>query len=133
MKLYRFRKFDRACLEIENHTFRFSDRKSLNDPIEGYVKLYWQGDAIAWEGLFGNYIHSLYAKLLDVLVTEENISVENVILLDVNEDNEQFSNALRIIEDAFLNLDEVKSIIAFYSENSIRCSKKELKYLLNCF
>ena len=34
------------------------------------------------------------------------------------------SNALKIIEDTFLDLDEVKSIVAFYSENSIRCSKK---------
>lgn len=133
MKLYRFRKFDRACTEIENHTFRFSDRKSLNDPIEGYVKLYWQGDTIAWEGLFGNYIHSLYAKLLEVLIIEEDISVKNVILLDVNEDNEQFNDSLQKIKDIFLSLKEVRKIITFYSENSIRCSKKELKYLLNCF
>lgn len=133
MRLYRFRKFDRACTEIQNHTFRFSDRKSLNDPIEGYVKLYWQGDIVAWEGLFGNYIHSLYAKLLEVIISKKDISVENVILLDVNEDNEQFRNALKIIEDIFLDLDEVKRIITYYSENNIRCSKKELKYLLNCF
>ena len=118
MKLYRFRKFDRACLEIENHTFRFSDRKSLNDPIEGYVKLYWQGDAIAWEGLFRNYINSLYAKLLDVLVTEENISVENVILLDVNEDvkAKDEKNIDTLIINDYNNFKDEMGILSLYPQ-----------------
>ena len=133
MKLYRYRGIEVAYTEIENHTFRFSDRKSLNDPIEGYVKLYWEGDSIAWEGLFKNYIHSLYVKLIDILLVGGKTSIASSVLLNVDDDNHQLVNALLSIEKAFVESKEVKRIIAFYSKNKIKCSKKELKYLLNCF
>jgi len=57
MLLYRYRRFELAQLEIENRTMRFSDRKALNDPVEGYIRVFWQGDEIAWEGLLRNYIN----------------------------------------------------------------------------
>ena len=56
MKLYRYRTIESALAEIEHGTFYFASREELNDPIEGYIKLYFQGDQPAWEGLLRNYV-----------------------------------------------------------------------------
>ena len=51
MKLYHYRSIESALLEIGNGTLHFATRDELNDPIEGYVRVYWQGDRAAWEAL----------------------------------------------------------------------------------
>ena len=59
MLLYRYRRVKSALLEIDSGTFHFASREELNDPMEGYVRVYWEGDKAAWEGLFRNYICSV--------------------------------------------------------------------------
>lgn len=59
MQLYHYRSIPSALLELGNGTFHFAAREELNDPIEGYVQVFWQGDRAAWEGLLRNYICSL--------------------------------------------------------------------------
>ena len=56
MKLYHYRSISSALLEIENGTFHFASKEELNDPLEGFVRVFWQGDKMAWEGLFRHYI-----------------------------------------------------------------------------
>ena len=43
MILYRYRSIENAIKEIENETFHFATREELNDPIEGFVRVFWQG------------------------------------------------------------------------------------------
>ena len=63
MELYHYRSIDSALSEISKGTFKFSGVPELNDPIEGYVDIYWQGDEPAWAGLFRNYIIGLYMSI----------------------------------------------------------------------
>ena len=62
MLLYRFRPA-RSILEqyheLENQIIHFSPKEDLKDPLEGYINMYWQGDIIAWKGLFKSYINCL--------------------------------------------------------------------------
>lgn len=76
MELYHYRPIDTALKEILNGTFRYSDRSELNDPIEGYVQVYWQGDKPAWEGLFRNYICSLFQSIEFYLVAAKYEEIE---------------------------------------------------------
>lgn len=64
MLIYHYRPIESALLEIEKGTFHFASREELNDPIEGYVRVFWQGDKAAWEGLFRNYICSLRQAMI---------------------------------------------------------------------
>lgn len=48
MKLYHYRSISSALLEIENGTFHFASKEELNDPLEGFVRVFWQGDKMAW-------------------------------------------------------------------------------------
>ena len=40
MKLYHYRSINSALLELGNGTFHFAAREELNDPLEGFVRVY---------------------------------------------------------------------------------------------
>ena len=56
---YRFRRVD-ALLgewkELEQQVIYFSPPEQLNDPLEGFKDLFWQGDEIVWRNLFKHYL-----------------------------------------------------------------------------
>jgi hypothetical protein len=56
---YRFRSVD-ALLgkwkELDQQEIYFSAPEQLNDPLEGFKDLYWQGDEIVWRNLFKHYL-----------------------------------------------------------------------------
>ncbi|WP_321867028.1 DUF2971 domain-containing protein [Paraburkholderia tropica] len=59
MFLYRFRAVDNLIgdrRELQNQYVFFASPDQLNDPLEGHINLYWQGDAIVWRNLFKNYL-----------------------------------------------------------------------------
>ena len=62
MVLYHYRSIENAIKEIRDCTFHFATRAELNDPLEGYVRVYWQGDKAAWEGL-------LVSKIIENVVS----------------------------------------------------------------
>lgn len=143
MKLYRYRRVERALEEIENGTWYFASREELNDPIEGYVRVYWQGDKPAWEGLFRNYACSLCAMIYYYLVAGEKTYSDKKfkeILKDFRNHSllrniHQFDNlplgiALKELSQQFLNDSVVQGLIEFYGDNNIRCSAKELHLIL---
>lgn len=62
--VYRFRNvtnlLDRK--ELENSEIYFAAPEQLNDPLEGHINLYWQGDEVIWRNLFRHYLNCvLYA------------------------------------------------------------------------
>jgi hypothetical protein len=60
--LYRFRSI-RALLddhhELENQEIYFCSPRELNDPLEGFKDIVWQGDHIVWRNLLRHYVLSL--------------------------------------------------------------------------
>lgn len=44
MILYHYRSVESALKELDNCTFHFATRAELNDPMEGYLRVFWQGD-----------------------------------------------------------------------------------------
>jgi len=58
---YRFRSIDNLLgkrKELEEQKIYFASQDQLNDPLEGHINIYWQGDAIIWRNLFKNYLYS---------------------------------------------------------------------------
>lgn len=57
MKLYRFRSDPEFTLdELEKNYFYFSLPNELNDPMEGFINLYWEGDKILWKNFLKHYL-----------------------------------------------------------------------------
>lgn len=59
--------------------------EELNDPIEGYVRIFWQGDKAAWEGMLRNYICSLSEAIdMYLLQANEDMLHHRTLLIDLN-------------------------------------------------
>ena len=142
MILYRYRSIQTALDELDNGTFYFASRDELNDPIEGYIHIYWQGDCAAFEGLLKNYICSLfyntqkyllkitayYETPLEKMLTE----IENhAVLIDTR----RFKNTLteeifNIIGKIFLAHENICNVAKFYGDRNIKCSAREMEFIL---
>ena len=132
MRLYHYRSIECAVLEIGNGTFRFASRDELNDPIEGYLCVYWQGDKAAWEGLFRNYVCSLMQAIqLSLLAVDEKMLKTRFLMVDIHMfDNVPMGEILKNLGNSFLQEEIVQKLADFYGKNALRCSKKELQLIL---
>lgn len=57
---YRFRSIENLLgvrQELEKQAIYFASQDQLNDPLEGHINVYWQGDAITWRNLFKHYLN----------------------------------------------------------------------------
>ena len=129
MRLYRYRRIARAIEEVENGTIYFPAREELNDPVEGYVRVFWQGDKFAWEGLLKNYIYSLMKAIhLYLLASDEKLLHKN----SINKDIYDYGNApiVKVFEKlgtALLEESEIIRIAEFYGSKNLKCTAEELK------
>ncbi len=144
MKLYRYRTIESALAEIEHGTFYFASREELNDPIEGYIKLYFQGDQPAWEGLLRNYVYSLFICIHNYLLISPSIdytdkSLEKIfkeiqphtVIIDLHRfDSVPIGKILRELSEVFLNDDSVQKLVNLYGDREFKCLSKELKLIL---
>lgn len=142
MKLYRYRTIESALLELNNGSFYFAAPTELNDPIEGYLKIFWQGDAPAWQGLLKNFVCSLFYNLQTHLLmarrvypaAQENFpnDLQNRILLsDIHQfDLSPLSKIFQELGENFWKTSGVKTVVEFYGNNEIKCYGKELEFIL---
>ena len=133
MKLYHYRSIKSALLELENGTFHFAAREELNDPMEGFVRVYWQGDKAAWEGLFRHYIYSV-GRALELYIEESNEKIlqHNSLVIDIHQfDDISFGALLRKLGTEFLKEPYVQMLIEFYGGHSLK--KKNFGILFDLF
>lgn len=59
--LYRYRPINKLFeyKELENLSIYFAKPNELNDQMEDYMNIVWQGDEIAFQGLFKHYLYTL--------------------------------------------------------------------------
>ena len=133
MELYHFRSVDSALYEIRDHTLHFASPKEVNDPIDGYAGIYWQGDCAVWEGLLRNYVCSLYHAIdMYRLAANQETLANECVLLDIHRfDDVPLGDALKNVGDKFLQLSNIRKVIERYGNNNRLCYAKELKTILN--
>ena len=84
MKLYRFRSIEYLLgdeyQELEKQTIYFASPDELNDPMEGFRDIVWDGDKIVWTNFFRNYIYCLHASDIVLRITDvsEGLNVDNI-------------------------------------------------------
>jgi hypothetical protein len=59
--------------ELEKQEIFFAAPESLNDPVEGYLDIFWSGDKIVWTNLFKNYLICLMNCHLLAIIGGEDI------------------------------------------------------------
>jgi len=50
--------------ELEKQEIYFARPDQLNDPMEGFKDVFWQGDRILWTNLIKNYLLSLRIAIM---------------------------------------------------------------------
>ncbi len=132
MRLYHYRPISSALLEIGNGSFHFASHDELNDPIEGYVHVYWQGDRAAWEGLFRNYVCSLYQAIeLYLLAADEDMIRHNTLIIDLNAfDEVPLGKILKALGDSFIESEVIQRISSLYGEGLLKVGREELETIL---
>ena len=131
MKLYHYRSIDSAIKEIENQTFHFSSREEVNDPLEGYVRVFWQGDKAAWEGLFRNYVCSVFNEIEYYLVAGDLENQKHSFLLDIHAfDDVPLGEILRTLGDKFLEDPIIQEVVNYCGRQGRRLYSEELTIIL---
>ena len=133
MILYRYRSIDSAIKEIDKETFHFATREELNDPIEGFVRVFWQGDKAAWEGLFRNYICSLSRAIdLYLIQADENMIHHKSLIVDLHRfDDIPLGGILKELGDQFLANEAVQKLASFYGTNNLKVQESEMRFILH--
>ena len=52
--------------ELENQSIYFASPEELNDPLEGFRNIFWQGDQIVWCNFFKQYIYCLFRSIINL-------------------------------------------------------------------
>ena len=132
MYVYRYRSIEAALRDIKEKKFHFASVEELNDPMEGYTRVYWKGDRAAWEGLFKNYICSCHNTILNYLLgaSDEELWLGSVL------NNIQAFKKIPIgkiydeIEEELLSDEDVLMIASAYGDRSYKCYVDELRLIL---
>lgn len=133
MRLYHYRPIESALLELGQGTLHFATKEELNDPIEGYVSVFWQGDKAAWEGLFRNYICSVNQALhLFLLQGNEDMLHHRTLVVDLHQyDSVPFGGILKDLGDTFLADKEIQKLAGFYGYHKLKVQEQELQFILS--
>ena len=81
--LYRYRSIDKLFeyKELENLEIYFAKLDELNDQMEDYMNIVWQGDEIAFQGLLKHYLYVLTNLCCDVSIKEKRGKIDTEHLL----------------------------------------------------
>lgn len=107
-------------------------KEELNDPLEGFVRVFWQGDKMAWEGLFRHYIYSVARALeLYILKADDETLYHGTLVADVHcYKNNFFEKILLKLGEEFITDTNVQNLAGVYGDNCLKVSEKELQYIL---
>ena len=130
--LFRFRPLSRLLDrgELLRQEIFFASPDSLNDPMEGFRDIYWQGDAIIWANLLRHYLLCLEwgYSLVSLGGEDEALSWKNIPIFNVDEiaPTQQYSDRIGKLVDAFLGNDAVQSLVLSLAARTHPIRREEL-------
>ncbi|NVZ66377.1 DUF2971 domain-containing protein [Pseudomonas gingeri] len=127
---YRFRPIDNLLggrQELEKQTIYFASQDQLNDPLEGHINVYWQGDAITWRNLFKHYLncviftYNLWNKCneLGAILTWEHIPARDPLVAGIYPEHHELATI-------FFNNPSVELLINKITKSERRIGRNEL-------
>lgn len=136
--LYRFRSLDRLLAkgELEKQEIFFAAPSTLNDPVEGYLDIFWQGDSVVWENLFKHYLLCLFTLHLVEAGTGKKSQILpddfSIFLTPDRLATDQLKSKYHKICESFLKNKSVVKLIANLESNNSKVRADELMFYLKC-
>ncbi len=134
---YRFRSIENLIgddQELETQNIYFAHPKQLNDPMEGYRDVYWQGDFIVWKNLFRHYLLCLerFCSLLTIVgETQPLTEIEIPVFLSESDfPTTNYKALFSEIVSTFFSNPNIIALIKGISERSSPVRREELFFYL---
>lgn len=116
--------------ELENQEIFFSDLKSLNDPMEGFIEFFWEGDKIVWKNFLIHYLLCLEHILLLAKLTEDDKEVTpfDIPIFKTIEDfpTEIYKNSFKKACTDFFENPAIQKYIDFLASRTTPINRDEL-------
>ena len=130
MELYRLRSMDqlfRKYQELENQSIYFANPAELNDPMEGFRDIVWQGDSIVWTNLFRHYLYCLNMTYLLATIVGDTEKIEpGQIPVSGGMVHPPTPDALRLFDDICDRVFERGSLHGFIA--NLADTKRKVRY-----
>ena len=143
--LYRFRPIENLFgeyKELENQSIFFAPPHLLNDPVEGFKDIYWQGDEVLWTNFFNHYLLCLMNSCIDFQIIGDDFNfTENFnACITVEDLHVNFQSEFSIISNKFIGSNYLQNLISGITTHRTKVEEYELKsylraihnYALNC-
>lgn len=134
--MYRFRTIDNLLgknKELENQEIYFAAQEQLNDPMEGFLNVFWLGDKIVWDNFLKHYLMCLdtiyFSNLFELkktIISSKDIPVHNNRNLYRTNKRKQMVDE---IEKKFNHFQFIKRLPKYLSEKETGI----LRYELLCY
>ena len=136
-EFFRFRSID-ALLEkyqeLEKQTIYFASPEELNDPMEGFQDIVWDGDKIVWTNLFKHYVYCLHLSYLQLRAVGDSriLAVDNIPILGCWDQlpTPQGQNLFDEIWHNFLNVPNIQEVIEGLANTRRKIRYREIGYYL---
>jgi len=134
--LYRYRSLDALFKhkELENLSIYFARPEELNDQMEKYMNVVWQGDEIAFQGLFKHYIYTLTHLYFAVRLRDPKtkIDIENLpVFLDIKVlEAPEMKDVFKAIYDGFFSSPGIAQLPIQMSASKRKFTSDEILWIL---
>ncbi|MFI8619455.1 DUF2971 domain-containing protein [Marinomonas sp. NPDC078689] len=115
---YRFRSIENLLgerEELEKQSIFFAPPHLLNDPVEGFKDIYWQGDRILWTNLFNHYLLCLMKWCVEFLIIGDEFDLDLDKHFDacvtVDDLHENFQAEFSIVSENFIRSEHIQNLI----------------------
>lgn len=128
MKLYKFRSnYEFLKEELQEEYLYFAEPSELNDPLEGFIKLYWKGDLVLWKNLLKHYLYTLENTVVQIAIDGKIIENELPIFFDEGHfPTNQYKSLFEEIRNAFFEEETIKDFLVYLEKVKHRIYEKEL-------
>lgn len=117
-EVYRYRTIKQVLnrKELLDNYLYFSELENLNDPMEGFLNVFWEGDNILWYNLLKHYILCLADLYLQASFSKGNYKITSDFLdIDIN-DSVLFTDFYKSLYDnvynTILEMDIIKKVLS---------------------
>ena len=118
-ELYRLRSIDRLLgdsQELEKQAIYFASPEKLNDPMEGFRDIVWQGDQIVWTNLFRHYLYCLHITCTLITIGGDSTKVGPQDILVRSDMTQPTPEAANLFEDICCRVFEKLNLDDFIAE-----------------
>ena len=120
--------------ELRKQEIYFAPPDQLNDPMEGFKDVYWQGDRIVWTNLIRHYLLSLELTMLSAFATGESYRPEEfqvpIFASDIALPTPEARDTYRKICQSFFSNSEAATIPDMLAECGHQIRREELTFYL---